>query len=348
MSSNEYVQLRNAKLATIIERYLLSMQLKNLSRRTILSERITHTQFVRWCEERSVTLPSEINEDVISGYRRYLYHYTNPLTGKTLQFVTQGRRLIALRSFCRWLTKNRVIDLDPTLDLEIPKIPRRRLADVLTLDEINALLQVPDVSKPLGIRDRAILETFYSTAIRASELSNLVLADIDEPRHIVRVLKGKGDKDRVAPISKQALDWISKYQSEVRPLMANSLSGQRMFIGEHGKPLSRIMLALIVRTCMRAISINKRGACHILRHTAATMMLENGADLRSLQVYLGHERLDTTQIYTHLSLGRLKEVHEQTHPTGDARVEADKQRLQDEAKKEAQKDTKTDLPDEKA
>lgn len=312
-------QLAHAKLSTSVERYLYELKLKNYAERTLIGETSILGMFARYCDERGVSKASELTEETVGGFRSYLYHYRNPLSGKTLAFATQAGRLISVRTFCRWLTKSKIVLTDPSLDLQIPKVPRRKLANVLTYDEVFALLNIPDVSTPYGIRDRAIIETFFSTAIRASELGNLQLSDIVADRKLVQVNAGKGNKDRLAPISSSALNWVNKYVTEVRPLLANGVNGHWLFIGQRGKPLSRVMLALIVRTSMKEAGISKRGACHILRHTAATLMLENGADLRSLQTYLGHERLATTEIYTHLTLGKLKEVHEKTHPTGDGR-----------------------------
>ena len=316
---SELNHLADAKLIAAIDRYVMSLQMRNCSPRTIETNTGTLTTFSQWCEQRSVLTPSDLNQEVVSGYRRYLFHKISEATGNSLMANTQACALTIVRSFCRWLTKQEVIVRDPTLGLEIPRCPRRRLADVLTASEVMALLSEPDLSKPLGIRNRAILETFFSTAIRASELGNLEVADIVAERGLIHVRSGKGDKDRVVPVSRSALDWIEKYQLDIR---SGSLSGDgphKLFVSTTGRRLSREALALIVRQSMRSTGIEKRGACHLLRHTAATLMLENGADLRALQTYLGHSKLDTTQVYTHMTLGRLKEIHAKTHPTGDQR-----------------------------
>ena len=313
--------LRTANLIAIVERYLLDIRLRNFSPRTVESNTLTLRSFARWCDDLGITRAREITDEVLSGYRRYIFHYINPASGKPLKFSSQAYRLTTVRTFCRWMVKSKITDTDPTLNMEIPQVTKRRIAEVLTIDEVHALLAAPDVSQLLGIRNRAILETFFSTAIRASELRNLQLADIHASRGVVHVRHGKGDKDRLVPIGKQATEWIEKYRIDVRPALANNHSGTCLFIGQRGKRLSREMLALIVRQCMKDADIKKIGACHILRHTAASLMLEAGADLRSLQLYLGHEKLDTTQIYTHMTIGRLKDVHGRTHPTGDERLE---------------------------
>ena len=315
--------LRQAKLSTVIQRYIFDLQLRNYAERTVQDETGVLNRFSQWCEERGVSRAREITEDLLNGYRRYLYHFVHPLKGTRLKFSTQSRRLTSIRTFCRWLTKHNLVMRDPSLNLELPKQRRRQLADVLTADEVNTLLNSPDISKPLGIRDRAILETFYSTAIRASELSRLTTMDINAAGKLVRILSGKGNKDRMVPIGQQALDWLDKYQKDVRPLLIGDASGHVLFLSERGKPLSRTTLAATVKHYMRQVGIEKHGACHILRHTAATLMLANGADLRSLQTYLGHEQLTTTQIYTHITPNRVQEVHEKTHPTGDRCLKKD-------------------------
>ena len=142
---------------------------------------------------------------------------------------------------------------------------------------------------------------------------------MDASRKLVHVRAGKGAKDRVVPIGTSALDWIDKYVLDVRPDYTGPHAGSRLFLGLHHRPISRNQLAQIVRAAIDTAGIQKTGACHLLRHTAATHMLERGADLRSLQTFLGHEKLDATQIYTHMTLGRLQQVHEQTHPTGDGK-----------------------------
>ncbi|MCG8653179.1 MAG: tyrosine-type recombinase/integrase [Pirellulales bacterium] len=317
---SELLHLRTSPLSAATERYLLDLKLRNYSARTIESNTNQLARFAFWCSEREINTPGDLTEDVIAGYRRYLYHHINERTGKPLHVNSQAHMLINLRSFCRWLAKHKVVERDPSSKLEIPSAGKRRIADVLTVDEIMSLLNVPDVTTDLGIRDRAILETFFSTAIRVSELLNLEPSDVVAERGLVHVRHGKGDKDRLVPIGTSTLDWITKYRIDVRSKLNLARSDHKLFLTRNGTPLSREALANIVRQSMRSAGIDKRGACHLLRHTVATLMLENGADLRSLQTYLGHARLDTTQIYTHMTLGRLKEVHQKTHPIGDERI----------------------------
>ena len=317
---SEFTHLRTAKLSVVTDRHLLDLKLRNFSPRTIDSYTGTFKDFNHWCSQRGVTIAGELTEEVISGYRRYLYHRISEATRKPLSFNTQSHKLHTVRCFCRWAFQNEIVDADPSTKLIIPNAKNRQLANVLTGEEMAALLNAPDLTTPLGLRNRAIIETFYSTAIRATELRNLSLSDVDAARTLVHVRHGKGGKDRLVPIGTNSLEWIEKYRIDVRPSLACPASDNKLFLGLRGRPLSREALAAIVKGSMRKAGIEKSGACHILRHTAATLMMENGADLRALQVYLGHSKLDTTQIYTHMSLGRLKEVHQKTHPTGDERI----------------------------
>jgi len=209
--------------------------------------------------------------------------------------------------------------------VELPKEERRLPSDVLTADEVESLLNATDVTKPLGVRDRATLETFYSTAIRCGELCQLQVYDLESERGIAKINQGKGRKDRVVPIGQRASLCIDKYLADVRPAFVDETNESTLFFSCHGRPLSRNNVSAIVKGYMLAAGIDKRGSCHLLRHTTATLMMENGADLRSLQLLLGHERLNTTQIYTHVSIQRLKDVHAKTHPASSPRVENGKE-----------------------
>ena len=183
----------------------------------------------------------------------------------------------------------------------------------LTLDEVETLLGTVDLTTPSGLRDRAILETLYSTGMRRSELIALNLDDIDFERGLVIIRQGKGRKDRVVPIGKRALQWIEKYLADGRPALLDQAT-DAFFPTTRGNRFHPVNLSSLVRSYLDAAGIQRRGSCHMLRHTTATLMLEGGADLRSIQTLLGHESLNTTQIYTHITIQRLREVHEKTHP----------------------------------
>jgi integrase/recombinase XerD len=185
---------------------------------------------------------------------------------------------------------------------------------VLTQSEAEQVLNRPDVRTPLGIRDRAVLETFYSTGMRRMELLGLAVHDLDLERGTVTIRKGKGKKDRVVPIGGRAVRWIQKYYFEVRPKLLPTRNEPTLFLSGDGKPLEPNTLTHLVRQYVTAADLGKVGACHLFRHTCATLMLENGADVRFIQQMLGHAKLETTAIYTQVSIRKLKEVHERTHP----------------------------------
>jgi len=175
-------------------------------------------------------------------------------------------------------------------------------------------MALPDIRDPLGIRDRAILETFYATGARRSELTNLDLSDLDASNQTLLIRKGKGNKDRLLPIGKTALHWLDQYLEKSRPKLLLEVSEQALFLSGYGQRLSPGYLGNWVAKTIKAADIQKQGSCHLLRHSCATHMHENGADIRVIQQLLGHARLDTTSIYTQVAITHLKEVYQRTHP----------------------------------
>ena len=187
---------------------------------------------------------------------------------------------------------------------------------------MDQVLSHTDAGTRLGIRDRAILETFYSTGIRRAELIHLQAYDVDRERGTLLVRQGKGRKDRMVPIGERALAWIDKYVREVRSALCREPQKERtLFLTKDGEPFSGTRMCLLVTGYLRQAQVRKSGACHLLRHTMATLMLENGADIRFIQAMLGHGKLETTQIYTHVSIHKLKEIHRATHPARLERAE---------------------------
>jgi integrase/recombinase XerD len=184
----------------------------------------------------------------------------------------------------------------------------------LSADEVERILNQTLLHGELGIRDRAIIETLYSTGIRRAELANLKLYDIDTRNGTLMIREGKGKKDRMVPIGQRAGDWIDRYRDEVRPSLTVEPDAGYLFLHEYGEPFRGNRLTDLVKKYIQAAGVNKPGACHIFRHTMATLMLDNGADIRFIQAMLGHSDLSTTQIYTQVSIAKLKEIHALTHP----------------------------------
>jgi integrase/recombinase XerD len=198
--------------------------------------------------------------------------------------------------------------------LELPRKPVKTLPRSLSAAEVRAIFNVPDVTDPLGIRDRAILEVLYGTGIRRCECARLDTDDLDPERRLLMVRKGKGQKDRVVPVGERALHWVSLYLEKTRPLLETAPSERALFLSGYGDRLSAAYIGESVRRTFDAVGLVRAGSCHLLRHSCATHMLENGADIRFIQQLLGHTRLDTTQIYTDVSIVQLREVHSRTHP----------------------------------
>ena len=188
---------------------------------------------------------------------------------------------------------------------------------ILTADEVERIMSQPDTKTRLGVRDRSILETFYSTGMRRVELRNLKVSDLDFERGTVLIRNAKNKRDRVIPIGERALYWINRYLNDIRPLLVrHKLPDQNyLFIGQvANRPFRLHTLTEIVSRYIKQADIGKRGSCHLFRHAMATLMLENGADIRYIQEMLGHVTIESTQIYTRVAIKKLKEVHEQSHP----------------------------------
>ncbi|MET1257623.1 tyrosine-type recombinase/integrase, partial [Aliikangiella maris] len=226
-------------------------------------------------------------------------------------------------AFFKYLSKHNYTLYNPAADIELPKLEKRLPKHVLTIEEVNTILSIPDLNTSTGIRDRAILEVFYSTGIRRSELINLRLYDLDRERGTLMVRLGKGNKDRMVPIGQRAINWCDKYLMEVRPQLYTGADEETLFLTHLGESFTPARMSQVVRNLIKKADINKTGSCHLFRHTMATQMLENGADIRYIQEMLGHAKVDTTQIYTQVSIRRLKEIHDATHPAKQQQNEPD-------------------------
>ena len=293
--------------------YLDDLTVRNYSHHSIRGRRTHLRYFVVWCDQRGLLWPGEITPSVLERYQRWLYHYRMS-NGRRLSFRSQNDRLGSVKRFFRWLVKQRVLEWSPADPIELPRIERRLPKAVLSIEEAESVLAQPNVRTPMGVRDRAILETLYSTGIRRQELVDLDVYSVDLDGGTLMVRQGKGKKDRMIPIGRRALAWVEKYLEEVRPSLAMAPDDGTLFLTTHRKAFSPVRMSLVVRQHVDAADIGKRGSCHLFRHTMATLMLEGGADTRFIQAMLGHADISTTQIYTHVAIRKLKEVHEMTHP----------------------------------
>jgi len=225
-----------------------------------------------------------------------------------------ARHLSAIRQFHRFLVREGIVTEDPTAHLESPR-PWRRLPGVLSRAEVERLLAPRPLQSPQAFRDRAMLEVLYASGLRVSELVGLRLSDLDFNVGVVRVL-GKGNKERLVPLGDAAIESLRAYLTQARPLLERRRAVPHLFLGRHGRGLTRQMFWILLRRYVRAAGITKRVTPHTLRHSFATHLLEGGADLRVVQLMLGHADIGTTQIYTHVSRARLKAIHAKYHPRG--------------------------------
>ena len=270
-------------------------------------------RFIIWCDQRNLQSPQEVTKPVLERYRRYLYHYRKA-NGEPLSFSTQHSLLAPLKAFFKWLAKENHILYNPASEFDLPKVPKRLPKHILSPEEINAVLNHTGLFGKSGIRDRAIMETFYSTGMRKMELVNLNLNDVDTNRGTVTIFEGKGQKDRVVPIGDRAASWIEKYKADVRPMLVNGEDNGHLFLSDDGEPMFNSRVSDMIKRYLDAVGIDKKGACKLFRDAMATHMHDNGADIRYVQMMLGHADLSSTQIYTQVSIKKLKEVHALTHP----------------------------------
>lgn len=293
--------------------YFEALLIRNYSPETIQKHRLQLNDFIVWCEDRDITRPSQVSRQVVQNYQRHLMRQIDK-RGKPYSFRNQYSRVCSIRCWFKWLLKNEHVPYNPAADLDLPRLGQRLPKHVLTQNESEAILSQPDVRDAVGLRDRAILETFYSTGMRRMELCRLQVHDLDHERGVVTIRQGKGKKDRTIPIGKRALGWIEKYLTEVRPDFLVNLSEGALFLTTYGNEFSGSSMSKLVRDYVDLAAIGKTGSCHLFRHTMATLMLEGGADVRYIQAMLGHSNLETTQVYTRVSIRKLQQVHTDTHP----------------------------------
>lgn len=294
-------------------RYLEYLRIRNYSSETIYGRGKMLRYFRLFCEQIGVTQGRQVTRAVVVNYQSYLYHYRKT-NGLALTIGTQKHWLQSVRDIFSWLTKEGLILYNPASDLEMPRREFRLPKVILNASEVEAIMNVPDLATADGVKYRAILETLYSSGIRRAELCWLDLGDVDYDRGLVRVEQGKGNKDRFSPIGQRALQWIEKYLAQSRPRLLPSMNEPALFLNVEGRRMTPGRLGAHVSEIIRKADIGKAGSCHLFRHTFATLLLENGCDVRYVQAMLGHSKLETTAIYTHVSMKALKEAHERCHP----------------------------------
>jgi integrase/recombinase XerD len=306
------VVIEHTSFYAYLLRFKETMLVRGFSVDTLRRHESNIRRFVAWCDERGIEQPQDVTKPILEGYQRHLYYYRQE-NGEALSAGSRSAYITSIKQFFKWLTQENYLLYNPASELITPKT-NPSLPSVLTLDEVENLLVSVDTTKPTGIKERAILEMLYSTGIRRFELCNLTLEDISLTRLTVYVRQGKGGKDRVVPLGERAAYWLKKYLQEVRNTLIIDERDSAVFLTDYGEGYTEHRLGNRVKRLLRESGIDVPGSCHLLRHAMATHMLENGADIRYIQAMLGHADLNTTQIYTHVSIRKLQEIHAATHP----------------------------------
>lgn len=290
-----------------LKEYLTVLKLeKNLSDNSVSSYETDLNKFLEFIKEKKIKDWSEVTPDLIVVFFQMQRE-------EGLGSSTTARYLSSLKGFFKYLYKNKYVVKDPAENLSSTKISRK-LPAVLSVDEIDKILEAPDTETTLGRRDKAVLELMYSSGLRVSELINLKLSDLFFNDEVVRVL-GKGSKQRIVPLGSSAIKWCKEYIIKSRTVLENKAKSQNyVFLNSRGTKLSRMGIWKIVDTYTKAAEIQKEVHPHTFRHSFATHLLEGGADLRAVQEMLGHADISTTQIYTHIDREYIKQVYRDYHP----------------------------------
>ena len=303
-------------LQELVPRFLQRLETRGYSVATAEMHRWALNQFLGWCDRLDYHDPASLTRGRLEAYQLFLFQYRSPRGGKTLAINTQLARLGCIRRFFTWLCRDGILPANPASDLDLPRKQARALPKSLSPEEIDRLLALPDVTSPFGLRDRTVLELFYSTGVRRTEMTRLEVGDYDPDARTLLVRRGKNGKSRLLPVGGHAAAWLDRYLAGARPLIAFLPAESSLFLSGYGTAFTPAYLGTWVSKQMKRVGITKPGASHLFRHSCATHMHENGADIRHVQEMLGHARLDTTQIYTHVSIKALQEVHARCHPHG--------------------------------
>lgn len=299
-----------------LKRFLKDLAYGGFTTRSVETYRGDVCAFLAYVQAQKIERPTEITVEVLKAYQAHLFECTGS-RGRRLTLATQAHHLAAVRRLFAYFYRKGLILTDPTRALTMPRVRRKLPAVILTVAEVLRFLKAIDIRHPLGVRDRAMFETLYSTGLRASELSALVPEDLDLVEGLVRVRRGKGQKSRVVPLGRIAAEWIRRYLDEVRP--PHLSPGRPLFVSCRGQALTRGCLSELARRWGTKAQLKKKVTCHVFRHTCATHMLRGRASLRHIQELLGHADPNSTQIYTHVEILDLKRVHQRCHPRSQRR-----------------------------
>ncbi|MCF6268088.1 MAG: site-specific tyrosine recombinase XerD [Melioribacteraceae bacterium] len=304
-----YKHMNNSELNQFLQEYLAYLKLeKNLSEQSVTSYSSDINKFLNFIVEQNITDLNNVSTKLISKYFELMRDLG-------ISSSTTSRYLSAIKGFYKYLSSQEYIQKDP-VEILSSRISGRKLPTVLSFNEIEEILQAPDTTTKLGLRDKAMLELFYSCGLRVSEVINLKLSDLYFTDGVIRVL-GKGSKQRIIPIGSSAVKWITEYVKMLRPLLEKKMKSENIiFLNNRGTKLSRMGVWKIVDKYVKESKVEKEFHPHTFRHSFATHLLEGGADLRAVQEMLGHADISTTQIYTHIDREFVKQMHRDFHPRG--------------------------------
>lgn len=299
---------RTLHSSEIIDEFCDALWLEDgLARNTLEAYRRDLSQFATWLEAQYRKALIGADQADIQSYLGYQFR-------KKTRATSVARLLSALKRFYRYCLRQGRIKADPTLRIDSPKLPRG-LPKSLTEEDVENLLAAPRADKALGLRDKAMLETLYASGLRVSELVALKLGQVSQDMGVVRVV-GKGSKERLVPLGEEAIAWIRQYLKEARPELLGGRAAGDLFVTTRGAAMTRQMFWHLLRRYAAQAGLKKSISPHTLRHAFATHLLNHGADLRVVQLLLGHSDISTTQIYTHVARERLKQLHAKHHPRG--------------------------------
>jgi len=328
-------------LSALLPLYAQEMRVRSFAPSTVETQVMLMRWFIAYGAEREVHQVDGVTRALVERYQRHLFTLRvksgAPLGGRAdddgvvgaaaaalrpLSVRGQHARLWAVVRFFRWAVRAGYVEHSPAAVIELPRLPHPLPKPALTVAEVERIVALPDLTTARGQRDRALIEVLYATGIRRGEAIALMLDAVDRERGVLRIEQGKGRKGRIVPISARALTWLDRYLDRVWSRFAHAMTHRRVFISvddaktrHQGRPLGAAAVTRILGGYVAASGVSKVGACHIFRHTAATLMMEHGADIRAIQDFLGHSDLKTTGIYTNVSLKFLKEQHAKTHPS---------------------------------
>jgi integrase/recombinase XerD len=294
--------------------YLDDCQLNEQSPRTLEGKQSTLRMFIRWHIMYHGAALSTVTKATLDEFKRYLLDYRNPQTNRLLDKSTRRNKITVLKTFCQTMYEMELLAENPADKIRIPKAPKRIMKSILQQDEVFAIANQTQLHGDKGVRDCAILGVLFACGLRRNEITKLTMNSLNAKAKTLFIEQGKGEKDRIVPIAQGAITLLQLYLTHIRPKLMTFESGNALFIDNRGKPYNGGQITALVSRYKARAGVMKPGASNLYRHTTATTMLDNGADLRVIQEILGHASISTTQIYTHVAVRKMCNEYQSSHP----------------------------------